>query len=191
MIARVRGLLEALGPDHAIVAVGGISLRVFAPTSTLGAIGAVGDEVRLHTHLHVREEELSLYGFATEAERDLFRRLIGVSGVGPRVALALLSTLEAAALVAAIAGGATEQLRRVPGVGERMANRLVVELKGKLPPLGEGALPGRAPIGDADVALALAALGYSAAEIAEATAELPTSGDIEERLRAALQRLAR
>ncbi|MBI2918842.1 MAG: Holliday junction branch migration protein RuvA [Chloroflexi bacterium] len=190
MIVALRGRIEALGTDSVTVQVGGFSLRVQAPASTLSTLGRPGSEARLHTHLYLREDVLALYGFATEEELAVFERLLTVPRVGPRLALALLSTLGAAELVAAVAAGDIERLAQVPGIGKKTASRLVLELKGKLESLAVATAGPRDE--NAEVLAALTSLGYSAAEAREAVKSLP-NGDlpVEERLRQALQRLSR
>ena len=132
MITGLRGALEAISEDALIIDIGPLSLEVFAPTSTIGVIGPVGRPVRLHTYLYIREEVLSLYGFGSMEERDLFVMLIGVSGVGPRLALAILSAMSPRDLARAISSEDIPALTRVNGLGKKTAGRLVLELKGKM-----------------------------------------------------------
>ncbi len=129
MIASLQGKLEALGSDWAIINVGGIGFQVYLPTSTLSTLGATGGEVKLYTHLHLREDNVALYGFASADDLGLFESLITVSGLGPRLALAMLSAMDAERLVVAIASAATALLTEVPGIGKKMAERLILELK--------------------------------------------------------------
>lgn len=176
MIASIHGTLEARLADQAIVRVGGFSLRVFVPASTLSRLGDPGSEVTLYTHFQVREDGMALYGFAAEAERDAFEQLITISGVGPKVALALLGTMDALALYKAIADEDLQRLSLAPGVGKKLASRLVLELKGKLPSLAGGGGPGvAAPSGSiqAEVLEALIGLGYSNAEAQAALRKIP------------------
>lgn len=191
MIVGLRGVLEFQGPDAAIIRVGGISLRVGMSTSTLSRLGTPGDEVRLHTHLQFRENNLALYGFASQEELRLFEMLIGVTGVGPKAALALLSAFSAPELATAIGTGNLDLLTKVPGVGKKMAGRLLLELKSKLE---SAALVDIIPThgADPDVTAALQSLGYTSAEAAAALSRLPQPPDStpEERLRQALQYLA-
>ena len=189
-IARLRGVLEEKGADWAIIGVGGIGVLAQVPSSTADAL-AVGAVASLHTYLHVREDALTLYGFATRDDLTLFELLIGVNGVGPKVALGLLSTLEYAELATAIAGGQTDRLRRVPGIGQKTAERIVLELRDKVvPPPGGTAAPAAAKQSDADaeVIAALMGLGYTQAEASDAAGRLPADGDLplEERVRMAL-----
>ncbi|KAB8139767.1 Holliday junction branch migration protein RuvA [Chloroflexia bacterium SDU3-3] len=192
MIASVRGALIFLGVDHCVVEMGGMGLQVFAPKTVLANLGQLGDEVRLYTHMHIREDALALYGFATIDQRHLFETLIGVSGIGPKVALSLLSTTTPDELRLAIAGGDTARLARVPGIGKKTAERLVLELKTKVGvkggPLPAGATPA-ATSANAELVEMLTSLGFSAAEAAGAVAALPADApaELEERLRLALR----
>src|SRR5437868_8140371 len=168
MIASIHGVLEARRADSAIIRVSGFSLRIFTPSSTLSRLGEPGAEVSLYTHFQVREDGMALYGFAGEEERDAFEQLIAVSGVGPKVGLALLSVMDARTLFKAIADEDQQRLALAPGVGKRLAARLVLELKGKLPSLAAlgGAASAVSPSGriQAEVLEALMGLGYSASE---------------------------
>jgi len=177
MIASIHGILEASRVGQAIIRVGGFSVRVFVPISTLNQLGDIGSEVSLYTHFQVREDGMALYGFSGEEERDAFEQLIAVSGVGPKVALALLSVMDARTLFKAIADEDQQRLALAPGVGKRLAARLVLELKGKLPSLATlgGAASAGSPSGriQAEVLEALMGLGYSAAEAQAALAKIP------------------
>src|SRR5260370_27213251 len=135
MIASIHGLLEARRAGYAIIRVGGISMRGLAPTSTLSRVGDVGAEVMLYTHFHVREDGMALYGFSSEEDRDGFEQLIGLSGVGPKIALALLSVMDARTFYKAIADEDQQRLALAPGVGKPLAAQLVLKLKGELPSL--------------------------------------------------------
>ena len=164
MIASLRGIVEALGPDFVVVRVGGVGFRVSAPTRTLTALGGLGEEVKLQTHLVVREDELSLYGFATHDELRLFTLLTNITGVGPRHALRLLSVMAPDELAGAIVNEDVSALTRAPGVGRKTAARISLELKQTLEQgwaLAPGASAG--PI-DGDALAALTALGYTPAE---------------------------
>jgi len=145
MIAFVTGRVAARAASYAIVEVGGIGYRLIMSTSSLAALPAEGDEVTVHTYLHVREDELTLYGFESEDERALFEALIGVSGVGPKVALAVLSALKPDVLRTALARDDVALLSSVPGVGKKTAQRLLIDLKDKLgaPELGAVVSRGR------------------------------------------------
>jgi holliday junction DNA helicase RuvA len=191
MIASIRGNLLFIGVDHAVVETGGVGFLVFAPRNVLGALGEIGGEVRLYTHLHIREDLLALYGFATSDQRHLFETLLGVSGIGPKVALSMLSSAPPDELRAAIAGGDTARLARVPGIGKKTAERLVLELRGKLDLKGvpaTGATPALMAA-NAELAEMLVGLGFSAAEASAAIAALPADApaELDERLRLALR----
>jgi len=203
MIAAVRGIVEHKTLDSALVALGGaaggITLRVYAPLSTLAKL-EVGAQVTLHTYLLVREDVLALYGFATEGDRVTFEQLIGVGGVGPRIALALLSSMSDQALREAILTEDTVRLTQAPGVGKKLAARLVLELRPAFEKLGgipAGAAPGTAGAAAgsvrAQVMEALTGLGYTPSEAAAAVRALPedASGSLEELILQALRSLAR
>jgi len=191
VIAAVEGKLESRGPEGAVVRVGGISLLVQTSLSTLGRLGAEGGTVRLFTHLHVREDVLALYGFATQEELRLFELLITVSGVGPKLALAVLSNLSADALRAAIASGNVDLLTHIPGVGKRTAGRLVLDLRGKLGPVAAEA-PALPTAESSELITALSSLGYSAGQIQGAIRSLPAdpSLSLEDKIIMALRYLA-
>jgi Holliday junction DNA helicase RuvA len=196
MIASIHGILEARRADQAIVRVGGFSLRVFVPASTLSRMGDTGSEITLHTHFHVREDGMVLYGFLGEPERDAFEQLIAVSGVGPKVALALLSAMDAQSLYQAIADEDQQRLALAQGVGKRLAARLVLELKGKLPSLAALGGSGTATAGSnlqAEVLEALIGLGYSTAEAQAALRKIPHDHPmtLEEQVTFALRSFAR
>jgi len=132
MIAFLRGKLLEKHPNQVVVDIAGVGYDVMVPVSTFSALPASGAEVRLHIHTHVREDTLALFGFLTPDEKALFERLITVSGIGPRLAISILSGLATAELVSAIRGGLVEHLVRIPGVGKKTAERMVVELRDKL-----------------------------------------------------------
>ena len=192
MIAGIRGTLEAVGTEWAVVDVGGVSYRVFAPTSTLNRLPAIGQTVRLLTHLYVREDQMSLYGFLSSDDMATFEQLLGVSGVGPKLALTMLSAASAENLRQAIASENVENLTAIPGIGRKLAGRLILELRGKLiAPNGAKPTPER-PV-DAEVSEALVGLGYSPVDAQAAIKSLPTDRqlDLEERIRLALQFFAK
>ena len=191
MIATLEGTLEYRGVDSVIVNVGGIGFQVYVSSSTLNQLGAVKDRVSLCTHLHLREDNASLYGFATSEELALFRNLISVSGVGPKLALALLSSLSSEQLVMAITSGNVDVISQVSGVGKKMASRLVVELRGKLEKQWAGTILPLASE-DTDAVAALTSLGYSLRESSQAISSIPDQGgmSLEEKVKAALQQLA-
>jgi Holliday junction DNA helicase RuvA len=188
MIAGLQGSLQTVGANFAIIDVRGISFQVFMPASTLSTLGLNGDAVTLHTHLHVREDNISLYGFTTAAERGLFETLISVSGIGPKLALGMLSAMSVPRLIAAISGGDSAELTGIPGIGKKTAERLILELKGKLAEWAGIPEEGLAPE-NTDVLAALTSLGYSVREAGRAVAALPTDRElsIEEKLTLALQ----
>jgi len=195
-VARLRGVVEEKGDDWAIIAAGGIGLLASVPATTAGAL-IPGEEAALFTYLHVREDALTLFGFSTRDDLALFELLIGVSGVGPRVALGLLSALDYGQLTSAIAAGRADVLRRVPGIGQKTAERLVLELRDKVTPPAAGidVKPPDAGAGkrDAEIVAALMGLGYSQAEASAAADRLPQDGDLplEERVRMALRFFAK
>jgi Holliday junction DNA helicase RuvA len=196
MIASIHGTLEARRADQAIVRVGGFSLRIFAPASTLSRLGDPGSAVTLYTHFQVREDGMALYGFSAEAERNAFEQLISISGVGPKVALALLGTMDAQVLYKAIGDEDLQRLSLAPGVGKKLASRLVLELKGKLPALGGVAGPGMAAASgsiQAEVLEVLINLGYSTAEAQAALRRIPQDQPmtLEEQVTFALRSFAR
>lgn len=186
MIASVRGRVVARGTDHVIVETGGVGYKVYVPRHP------VGNDVLLHTHQVVREDGHLLFGFESREELTLFEMLIGVSGVGPRSALALLSVSRPPEIAAAIAARDAAALARAPGVGKKIAERLIVELRSKVTRLEpEAAAPGAVFIED-EAAMALQALGYSAAEAAAALRGVPaaSTASTAERVTAALRRAA-
>ena len=189
MIASLYGRLDSLSTDSGVINVGGIGFQVYMPTSTLSTLGTVGKEVKLHTHFHLREDNATLYGFATSDELGLFQTLIGVSGLGPKLALAMLSAMSVEQLAMAIATGSTDMLTTVPGVGKKMASRIVLELKEKI---GAGLIATPAAQlaqENTDVLAALTALGYSVVEATHAVATLPPDQNLslEEKIKLALQ----
>ncbi|HEY83410.1 MAG TPA: Holliday junction branch migration protein RuvA [Dehalococcoidia bacterium] len=188
MISSLQGKVEALGTDWAVVNVGGIGFQVYMPTSTLSSLGAIGSEVRLYTHLHLREDNVALYGFASPEELSLFQTLTSVSGLGPKMALAMLSAMSLEQLVTAIATGNADILTTIPGIGKKVAHRIVLELKDKI---GAGWIITPATQlaqENTEVLAALTSLGYSTAEAAKAIATLPPSSDLslEEKIKLAL-----
>jgi holliday junction DNA helicase RuvA len=188
MIATLRGEIAQVEENALILEVGGVGLRVFVP-APLRARMKAGEVILLYTHLVVREDALTLYGFESQAERELFNTLLGVDGVGPKVALSVLSTLTLDAVQRAIFADEVEILNRVPGIGRKTAQKMAIHLKDKLKPLdtlaGVAAMTDR----DSEVLAALTALGYSVVEAQSAIQSLPRDApeDTEERLRMALQ----
>jgi Holliday junction DNA helicase RuvA len=191
MISSLHGRVEALGFNWAVIDVNGVGYQVFMPTSTLTSLGAIGDKVNLRTQLVVREDSLTLYGFSTAEELELFQIVTGVSGIGPKLGLAILSSMSVESVSMAIAGSDTDLLKTIPGIGKKMADRMVLELKDKI---GAGLLAAGgvqlAPE-NGDVIAALTSLGYSVAEAGRAVAAISTSDKLglEEKVRLALQYL--
>ncbi|MBW3614248.1 MAG: Holliday junction branch migration protein RuvA [Actinobacteria bacterium] len=198
MIGSLRGILVDLSPrGEVLVEVGGVGYRVQVPTGGLGQLGERGSPVFLHVHTHVREDAIVLYGFPSFDERTCFEALLGTHGVGPAVALAILSVHSPAALRRAVTGDDADALTMVPGIGKKTAARLLLELKSRLdfdderPELtvvGAGTPGGVGP--RAEVRAALAALGYGVDEVRVAVRNLPAEGSTEELLRLALRELA-
>ena len=186
MIGRLMGRVSAVSQNYLMVDVGGVGFQVYAPVGLLGR-DRLGQQVELHTHLYVRENALSLYGFGSEDELSLFELLLSVERVGPRVALALLSALSPDALRTAIAQGNTDVLARVPGIGPKTARKISFDLKDKVKAeMGVSAVPA---LSDADVEVieALTTLGYSLVEAQAALQSLPAEEmPLEEKIRLAL-----
>ncbi len=205
MIARVRGELLERDADWIVVDTGGVGYQLFVTVNTLAVLGDPGERVDLHVHTQVREDAITLFGFATKDERDLFRRLIGISGIGPRLGLALLSAMSPGDLARAILMEDTKALIRVPGVGKRTAERIIVELKdriGELPVESEAAPRSPSPRGAAarggileDLQAALVSLGYKPAGIRRVVKELESRAEagvgLDELIRQALNLLQR
>jgi holliday junction DNA helicase RuvA len=165
MIAHLRGQLLRRSPQAVVIDVNGVGYEVHVPLSTFYKLGEEGSAASLMIHTHVREDALALFGFATAGELTLFEKLIGVAGVGPKLALNILSGIEAPELVAALRSSDLARLTRVPGVGKKTAERLILELKDKLPPVIEAEPEAAVPVSAKDDLLsALANLGYSRAE---------------------------
>ena len=187
MIGRLAGKLLSKNPPQVLVDVGGVAYEVDVPMSTFYGLPATGEAVTLHTHLAVREDAHVLYGFATLEERAVFRKLIRISGVGARTALSVLSGLSVADLAQAVTLQETARLTKVPGIGKKTAERLLLELKGKI---SEGTT--RPAAGTAgDVVNALVGLGYSEKEALAAVKGLPPGLAVTEAIRAALKALAK
>lgn len=193
MIASLRGNLLLAGTDYAIIETGGVGYQVFAPRPVLQAMGGLGSTVLLYTYLHVREDALVLYGFASMEQRVFFETLLGVTGIGPRMALGLLSAAPIDQIHLAIATENTALLAQVPGIGKKTAARLVLELKGKLDlnkvmPAGTTTAPAVSNL-NAELQEILTSLGYSALEAQSAVSSLPADApqELEERLRLALR----
>jgi len=190
MIAAITGLLEATGPDWVLVQVGGFTIRVYVPTSTVSRLPALGQSVRFNTHFYIREDVIALYGFLTADELALFDQLLTVSGVGPKLAQSMLSAASADSLRSAIASESVDKLTPLPGIGKKLAARLILELRGKLTaPPGE-ASPASPPA-DLEVLEALLSLGYTTADAQAALKTLPPDLELEEKIRRALRYFAR
>jgi len=191
MIGRLTGVIAEKAPPQVLIDVGGVGYEVDVPMSTFYNLPNLGERTTLLTHFVVREDAQVLYGFGSAAERQAFRQLIKVSGVGPRMALSLLSGLSVAELAQAISVQEAGRLTRIPGIGKKTAERLLLELKGKL-----GAELGAAPVSvkseaQADVLQALVALGYSDKEAAAALKALPEDVGVSEGIKLALKSLAK
>lgn len=191
MIGRLSGTLLEKHPPQIVIDVNGVGYEVDVPMSTLYHLPATGERVTLLTHFAVREDAQQLYGFLSATERDTFRQLIKISGVGPKLALSVLSGLSVADLAQAVALQEAGRLTKIPGVGKKTAERLLLELKGKLAEeIGAGgAVAARGAGGD--VLHALVALGYSEKEAALAVKSLPEGVAVEEGIRLALKSLAK
>jgi Holliday junction DNA helicase RuvA len=187
MIASLNGHIAEKGTDYAIVEIGGVGLQVFIPAPTLDGLRP-GETVFLHTYLVVREDALTLYGFETAEEREFFNLLIGVSGVGPRLALATLSTLNTDAIRRAVFAEQPEVFTRVPGIGKKSAQKILLHLQDRVQAVD--GLDQTAALDDADTQVleALVALGYSVVEAQAALQAIPRDApdDVETRIRLAL-----
>ena len=189
MIGRLRGtLVHRSAKGEVMLDVGGVGYRISVSPATSVELGTLGDEVVVHTHLHVREDALTLYGFATADGRDCFESLIGAHGVGPGLALAILSTHGPNDLRRVVMEGDLDSLTLVPGVGRKTAARLLLELKSRLD-VPEGDPVPATGSARAEVREALAALGYQPEEVRRAMGELPAEGDVRTLVRTALQTL--
>ncbi len=191
MIDLLSGQVASLAKDSLVVLVGGVGFRVYVTKTVFDTVNAPGQTVTLFTHLQVREDALTLFGFLTEDERTIFELLLTVNGVGPKVATAILSALSVDHLRAAVTRDEPQILTRAPGVGKKTAEKIVFELKNKL---GAGGIPAVIAMSDmdTDVIANLTALGYSLVEAQSALQSIPRGApsDIEERVRLALQYFA-
>lgn len=198
MIAHLHGRILEKHPNRLIVGVNGVGYSVLVPLSTFYVLGEPGSEIAIRIHTHVREDALMLYGFATALEQDLFERLIGVSGIGPKVALAVLSGIEPPELVRAIERADLARLTAIPGVGKKTSERIVLELKDRLPKVPAAAGAGDAaagvpPLRD-DLLSALMNLGYHrplAERAIDAAMKAMPGGSFEHTLKQALRELAK
>jgi Holliday junction DNA helicase RuvA len=202
VIAHLRGRILEKHPNRIVIDVNGVGYDVFVPLSTFYGLGETGAEIALRTHTHVREDALVLYGFATLLEQDLFERLIGISGIGPKLALAVLSGIEPAELIRAIERSDVARLTAIPGVGKKTSERIVLELKDRLPraqpvaDLAAGGVPAPPALRD-DVLSALVNLGYhrplaeKAVDAAVKTLGSTSGASFEHMLRQALREVAK
>lgn len=190
MIASLEGKITATYADHIIMTIGGIGYKVYMPHSSLSRLE--GDDAFVHTLLVVREDSLTLYGFLTLSEREIFETMIGVSGIGPRLGLAILSTLSVDNLRSAVVGEQADILQRVPGIGKKTAQKIVLELKDKISAGLEDIPTDSFDDVNSDVLDTLVALGYSIVEAQTAIQSLPSDApeDVEERVKLALQYFA-
>lgn len=198
MIARLSGILAETAADHAVIDVNGVGYLAYASARTLSAIGPIGGNVLLLTEMQVREDAITLFGFGSAGERDWFRLLTGVQGVGGRVALAILSVLEPGELSRAIAGGDKAMIARANGVGPKLAQRIAMELRDKVGAIalgGGGATPVPAGSTSVDAVSALANLGFRAAEasaaVSAAVEELGNDASLDALVRLALRKASR
>src|ERR1700752_188824 len=178
MIAHLRGKLIAKHPNQAIVETGGVGYDVSISIPTFSDLPAIGNDIALHIHTHVREDQIALYGFLRAAEKQLLEKLILVSGIGPKLAITILSGMPADEMVGAIRGNDIARLTRIPGIGKKTAERMVLELRDKLPPAGT---PSAAPVSamsavEEDVLSALVNLGYQRAVAEKALAAVVKNG---------------
>jgi len=193
MIAAIEGILVNKGNNTVIVKAGPVSFTLNVPGSTLARLGNAGSPVSLHTYLYVREDVLALYGFSSTQELSLFERLITVSGIGPKVALALLTTLTTEQITTAIMSGNVDLLSQVPGIGKKTAGRIILDLKGKLEKGWEGEIIAPVSQSDSDAVAALTGLGYSIREATQALSNITVKEGmtVEDKIRLALQQLAK
>jgi len=191
VITAIEGRLAGTGPDWADVTIGGgVTMRVSTPDT--GALGTVGEAVRLFTTLQVRDDSITLYGFATQEARTAFETLVTVNGVGPKVAISVLSAMSTDSLALAVSAGDPAAFKMVSGVGTKTANRIILELKGKLDWSGMVSA-GPQMSADQELVDALTSLGYSVPEVMSAIAALPEGEPmtLEEKVRACLERMGR
>ncbi len=199
MIAFVKGILEEYSDDGVVIATGGVGLNVAVPLSLLSELPAAGEEVKLYTHFQVSEDAMKLYGFRSREERETFRLLLKVSGIGPKLAMSILSAVSMDELRLAVVSGDVKTLSRAPGLGKKTAEKLIVELKDKFSAAEIAASSGAVSAGPtvvtdaySEAVAALTALGYSSAEALRAVRSIDGSDSMtsEEILQAAFQKLA-
>ncbi len=190
MIASLSGTILKIEDASLVVGVGGVGIRVTVPKTVMENVGGIGRSVRLHTHLIVREDALSLYGFETDEDLQLFEVLIGISGIGPKVSLAILSTLSPELLKSAIMREETAVLQRVPGIGKKTADRIMFQLRDKLDLTAVSTSVPLVSDVDADVIDVLTSLGFSIVEAQAALQNIPREvKEVDERVQQALQHL--
>ena len=191
MISRLKGILETKAEKYVIMDIGGVGFKVFVSAATLENLPAAGQSATLHTHLNVREEALDLYGFLTQEELKFFELLLTISGVGPKVALGVLSIASVKTLVSAIAKGEVEFLTKVSGIGTKIAQKIILELKDKIIKLGFEAGEA-ATLEDYEVIDALIGLGYTPNQARRAVRDLPKDvKGVEKRIKEALKTLGK
>jgi len=200
MIAFLKGRPVSAGTDCVVIDVSGVGYKVFVPTPIIGKLSETKEDVIIHTYMHVREELMQLYGFLQESDREVFEILIQVSGIGPRVALGVMSAMPVSSFVSAVVQEQVQVLTQIPGIGKKTAQRVIIELKDKLVKLDAGSVPemmfdsGSLPDESGDALNALIALGYSAVEAKKVLAKIVGTGDLlspEELVRKALKELGR
>jgi holliday junction DNA helicase RuvA len=193
MIAHLRGRLLAKHPNQAVVETGGVGYDVTISVPTFSDLPSVGSEVALHIHTHVREDLIALYGFLCPAEKQLFEKLITVSGIGPKLAITILSGMPADEMVSAIRGNDVARLTRIPGIGKKTAERMVLELRDKLPAEGKGEVAAAPTISatEEDVLSALTNLGYQRAVAERALQSVARNGSFDAMFRGALAALSK
>jgi Holliday junction DNA helicase RuvA len=189
MIGRLRGTIAARRNEGVTLEVGGVGYEIAVTPQTLSSLPGLGEQMVLHTHLHVREDAMTLYGFMDEVGRDMFRLLLATSGIGPKVAMAILGSMRIEDLHRAVTGEDIDALTVVPGIGKRSAQRILLDLKPKLVDADVVSLGGES--GSGRIREALEGLGYAAAEIREIIPEIPTDAPLEQQLRTALKALGR
>lgn len=192
MIALLRGRVASVESDWAVIDVGGVGYRVFASAATLGRLAGATGEVTVHTITNVREDAIHLFGFLEVLERELFLLLVGITGIGPKVAVGILGGMGAGELVDCIATEDVRRLTKLPGVGKKLAERMILELRGKMPDAPRTAAPRPSAVGRVwdDLRSALLNLGYKGAAVEKALDGLQAEGEagtIEELLRRALR----
>jgi holliday junction DNA helicase RuvA len=193
MIAHLRGRLLAKHPNQAVVETGGVGYDVTISVPTFSDLPSVGSEVALHIHTHVREDLIALYGFLCPAEKQLFEKLITVSGIGPKLAITILSGMPADEMVSAIRGNDVARLTRIPGIGKKTAERMVLELRDKLPAEGKGEVAAAPTVSatEEDVLSALTNLGYQRAAAERALHSVARNGSFDAMFRGALAALSK